>query len=147
MLVYWRILLMKSLSAPKVFWRQSVGWQQDLFIRRGGSKRSKQRHEKVEILRKLWSSDDLKLDCILCKENNPPADNNLRCCARRILFLCDDFKVDKCWLEETAGNALLTEISLKFHRDAMGVYKNQVAANMHILIQGLTNTPPPWSSR
>ena len=56
----------------------------------------------------------------------------------------DDFKVDKCWLEETAGNALLTEISLrfKFHRDAMGVHKNQVAANVHILIQGLTNTPP-----
>ena len=64
--------------------------------------------------RRLWS-DELKLDCNLCKENNPPADN-LRCCARRILSLCEDFMVDKCWLEETVESLGSRMLFLpKFH--------------------------------
>jgi hypothetical protein len=64
--------------------------------------------------RGLWI-EGLKLDCKRCKDNDPP-DDNLRCCARRILSLCEDFKVDKCWLEETVeamGHRLL--FLPKFH--------------------------------
>ena len=64
--------------------------------------------------RNLWI-DGLKLDCKHCKEKTPPA-NNLQCCARRILSQCEDFKVDKCWLEETVealGHKLL--FFPKFH--------------------------------
>ena len=64
--------------------------------------------------RNLWI-EGLKLDCKLCKEKSPPPDN-LQCCARRILSQCDDFKVDKCWLEETVeslGHRLL--FFPKFH--------------------------------
>ena len=64
--------------------------------------------------RELWH-DGLKLDCKLCKQKTPPADN-LACCARRILSQCADFRVDKCWLEETVeemGHRLL--FFPKFH--------------------------------
>ena len=64
--------------------------------------------------RNLWV-EGLKLDCKLCKEKSPPPDN-VQCCARRILSQCDDFKVDKCWLEETVeslGHRLL--FFPKFH--------------------------------
>ena len=64
--------------------------------------------------RNLWVNG-LKLDCKPCKENNPPVDN-LQCCARRILSECPDFKVDKCWLEETVESLGCSLIFLpKFH--------------------------------
>ena len=64
--------------------------------------------------RNLWI-DGLKLDCKPCKDKSPPL-SNVQCCARRILSQCEDFRVDKCWLEETVealGHRLL--FFPKFH--------------------------------
>ena len=64
--------------------------------------------------RNLWANG-LKLDCKPCNENNPKVDN-LQCCARRILSECPDFKIDKCWLEETVESLGCSLIFLpKFH--------------------------------
>ena len=35
-----------------------------------------------------------------CRQHDPP-DDNLTCCARRVLSDCPDFQEDCCWLEET----------------------------------------------
>ena len=49
--------------------------------------------------RQLWVPG-LKLMCQPCRQHDPP-DDNLTCCARRVLSDCPDFQEDCCWLEET----------------------------------------------